>query len=149
MNVSHNIRLCLLIAVVILFPASSICDELENPLLGRWALQRVHHHDAKSLHIEWEFTKDLVIVRDKTNKQEISRNKYIIDLTKDPKWITVTVGAIAKEIRPGIFRIMGDKLHIKQEVEGGERPKILSENGYSIMERVKEPKGQTGEPSDD
>jgi|LakMenE01Jun11ns_1017448.scaffolds.fasta_scaffold9391330_1 uncharacterized protein (TIGR03067 family) len=106
-------------------------------------------HDATKLpmKIEWEFTDDKVIVRDITNKEEISRNSYKVDLTKAPKWITVTVVDIVTEVRPGIFRIVGDELHLKQEVEGGARPTVFPQNGYNIMKRQKiKEEGQQAAP---
>jgi uncharacterized protein (TIGR03067 family) len=128
---------------------ASWCADSENPLLGRWLIQRAGMHDATKLlmKIEWEFTDDKVIVRDFTNKEEVSRNSYKVDLTKAPKWITVTVVDIVTEVRPGIFRIVGDELHLKQEVEGGARPTVFPQNGYNIMKRQKiKEEGQQAAP---
>ena len=108
--------------------------------MGRWLVQRAGIHDVSkfSMRIEWEFTIDQVIVRDIAKGEEISRNRYTLDLTKDPKWITVTVVDLVKEIRPGIFQIVGDELQLKQEVMGGARPAGFPKNGYSVMKRQRE-----------
>jgi len=144
MNATLTIRSFLLVATFLLFSTSSWCAEVDNPLLGRWLVQRVGPRDATKLpfQIEWEFTKDKVIVRDITNSQELSRNTYTLDLTKDPKWITVTVVDQVTEIRPGIFRVVGDELHLKQTVGGGARPSDFPKDGYSIMKRQKQGNGQ-------
>jgi uncharacterized protein (TIGR03067 family) len=137
MNVTRTTRSCFLVAAIILVTASSWCAEPDNPLLGRWLVQRVGIRDATKLpiQIEWEFTKDKVIMRDITNSQEVSRNSYTLDLTKDSNWITVTVVDQVTEIRPGIFRIVGDELHLKQAVGGSSRPVDFPKDAYSIMKR--------------
>jgi uncharacterized protein (TIGR03067 family) len=144
MNATRIIRSCFFVAALILFSAPSWCAEPDNPLLGRWLVQRVGIRDATKLPVqfEWEFTKDKVIVRDITNSQEVSRNNYTVDLTKDPKWITVTVVDQVTELRPGIFRIVGEELHLKQAVGGGVRPSDFPRDGYSIMKRQKKRNGQ-------
>jgi uncharacterized protein (TIGR03067 family) len=144
MNTARTIRSCFLVAALILFPALSWCAEPDNPILGRWLVQRVGIRDATKLpiQIEWEFTKDKVIVRDITNSQEVSRNSYTLDLTKDPKWITVIVVDQVTEVRLGIFRIVGDELHLRQAVGGGVRPSDFPKDGYSIMKRQKQTSGQ-------
>lgn len=118
MNIAHPMGTRLLVAALILIAGVSGGAESDNPLLGRWLVQRVGIRDATklSIQIEWESTKDKVIVRDVTDWQEISRNSYTLDQTKDPKWITVTVAEQVTEVRPGIFRIVGDTLHLKQAV---------------------------------
>ena len=93
------------------------------------------------LTIEWEFTDSEVIVWDRTNHEEVSRSKYSIDKTKSPNWITVEIDDSADEDsgdkRLGIFRILGEELHLKQEVtNGAERPKGLKE-GFLRFMRVK------------
>lgn len=112
--------------------------------MGRWLVQRVGIRDATKLpiQIEWEFTKDKVIVRDITNSQEVSRNSYTFDLTKNPKWITVTVVDKVTELRPGIFRIAGEELHLSQAVGGGERPTNFVADSYSILKRQTAKKDQ-------
>jgi uncharacterized protein (TIGR03067 family) len=144
MNAARPIRSCFLVAAFILVTALSWGAESDNPLLGRWLVQRAGMRDATKLtiQIEWEFTKDKVIVRDITNSQEVSRNSYTLDLSKDPKWITVTVVDQVPEVRPGIFRIVGDELHLKQAVGGGGRPSDFPKDGYSIMKRQKQRNGQ-------
>jgi uncharacterized protein (TIGR03067 family) len=132
-------------AVFVLFTGLACCAEaLDNPLVGRWLVQRVGTRDATKFpfKIEWEFTKDQLIVRDVTNSQEISRNSYTLDLTKDPKWFTVTVVDRAAEVRPGIFRVVGDELHIRQSVGGGARPTEFVKDGYSIMKKLAQGNGQ-------
>lgn len=105
--------------------------------MGRWLVQRVGIR-------EWEFTKDKVVVRDITNSQEVSRNGYALDLTKAPKWITVTVVDQVTEVRLGIFRIVGDELHLRQAVGGGPRPTDFPKDSYSIMKRQKQRNGRRG-----
>ena len=137
MHTSRTIRFCFLVAAFLLVSASSWCADAENPLLGRWLVQRVGVRDATKLpiQIEWEFTKDKVIVRDITNSQEVSRNGYTFDQTKNPKWITVTIVDKVTELRPGIFRIVGEELHLSQAVGGGARPTNFVAGSYSIMKR--------------
>jgi uncharacterized protein (TIGR03067 family) len=144
MSAARTIRSCFVVAAFILFSASLWCAEPDNPLLGRWLVQRVGIRDATKLpiQIEWEFTKHKVIVRDITNSQEVSSNSHTLDLTKDPKWITVTVVDKVTELRPGIFRIVGDELHLRQAVGGGARPSDFPKDGYSIMKRQKQRTGQ-------
>ena len=145
MNATRSIKSNLLTAVLVFFAGLACCaDSADNPLVGRWLVQRVGIRDATKLpfQIEWEFTKDKVIVRDVTNSQEVSRNSYTLDLTKDPKWITVTVVDQATEVRQGIFRIVGDELHLMQAVGGGTRPVDFPKDGYSIMKRQTQRNGQ-------
>jgi len=144
MNTTRTMKARLVTAALILVAGISWCAEPENPLVGRWFVQRVGIRDASKLpiQIEWEFTKDKVIVRDVTNSQDVSRNSYTLDLTKDPKWITVTVVDQVTEVRPGIFRIVGDELHLKQAVGGGARPVDFPKDGYSIMKRQAKRNGQ-------
>ena len=125
-----------LFALLLLSCAKRLTAEPDNPLLGRWLVQRTGMRDATKLpfQIEWEFTKDKVIVRG-IKSEEISRNSYTLDLTKNPKWITVSIVDQAIEIRPGIFRIVGDELHLKQTVGGGSRPTHFVEGAYSILKR--------------
>jgi uncharacterized protein (TIGR03067 family) len=147
MNAIPIIRSCFFVAAFALLAQLSWGADSDNPLLGRWLVQRVGNREAAKLpmKIEWEFKEDKVIVRDMTNNQEISRNTYKVDLTKAPKWITVTVVDIATEVRPGIFRIVGDELHLKQEVEGGARPTEFPQNAYTVMKRQNiEEEGQQG-----
>lgn len=120
-----------------LVAANLWCAEPDNPLLGRWLVQRVGVRDATKLPfpIEWEFTKDHVIVRDVMNSQELSRNSYTLDLSKDPKWITITVVDQATEVRRGIFRIVGDEIHLRQALGGGGRPVEFTKEGYTILKR--------------
>jgi len=119
-------------------------ERQDNPLVGQWLVDRVIKQDGTMFpfDIVWEFTKEQVIVKDLTNSQEISRNSYTIDTTKDPKWITVTVIDLATEIRPGIFRIVGDELHLKQTIGGNSRPKHFEKGTYRIMKRLNQKKGQ-------
>jgi uncharacterized protein (TIGR03067 family) len=108
-----------------------------EPLLGTWLGMRVGKRDATKLpmQIEWEFTKDEVIVRDLTNAQEISRNHYVIDASKNPKWITETIVGKETEIRNGIFEIVGDELRLKLPVHGGQRPTSFPGDDLMIMKR--------------
>ncbi len=149
MNIAHAMKTRLLVAALILIAGVSWCAESDNPLLGRWLVQRVGIRDATKLpiQIEWEFTKDKVIVRDVTNSQELSRNRYTLDQTKDPKWITVTVVDQVTEVRSGIFRIVGNELHLKQAVGGGSRPVDFPKDGYSIMKRQPRKNGQQDGPA--
>ena len=147
MNAARAINTKLLTAVLVFFAALAWCaNSADNPLVGRWLVRRVGIRDATKLpiQIEWEFTKDKVIVRDLTNSQEVSRNSYTLDLTKDPTWITVTVVDQVTEVRRGIFRIVGDDLHLKQAVAGGARPVDFPKDGYSIMKRQPRRNGQQG-----
>lgn len=149
MNAARTIGSRFLVAALFLFTASLWCAEPDNPLLGRWLVQRVGIRDATKLpiQIEWEFTKDKVIVRDITNSREMSRNSYAVDLTKNPKWITVTVVDQVTEIRPGIFRIVSDELHLRQAVGGGVRPTGFPKDGFSIMKRQRRENGQRRGPA--
>jgi hypothetical protein len=54
----------------------------------------------------------------------------------------VTVADQVTEVRLGIFRIVGDELHLKQAVGGGVRPSDFPKDGYSIMKRQKQRNGQ-------
>ena len=119
-----------------------------NPLIGRWLVSRLGERDATKLPIkvEWEFTMSEVIVRDLTNSQETSRNRYQIDTTKDPKWITITVVDQVTEVRQGIFRIVGDELHFKQTIGGGARPTEFRKNAFSIMKWQPREKNSNADP---
>jgi uncharacterized protein (TIGR03067 family) len=135
MNLFNKTRV--IAVVLMLVAASSWCAEQDNTLLGSWLVQRVGVRDATKLpfQIEWEFTKDQVIVRDVTHSQELSRNTYTVDLSKEPKWITITVVDQATEVRLGVFRIDGNELHLQQAVGGGARPRELTKDGHTIMKR--------------
>jgi uncharacterized protein (TIGR03067 family) len=141
---AFGIKTWALAAVVVLAAELARCAESgDNPLLGRWLVKRAGARDATTLpmKIEWEFTRDQVIVRDATSSREVSRNAYTLDLTKDPKWITVTVVDQVTEVRPGIFRIVGGELNMKQAVGGGARPTTFIKDGYTVMKRVGQPDG--------
>jgi uncharacterized protein (TIGR03067 family) len=149
MSAARTIESTLLVAALVLFSAPSWSAEADNPLMGRWLVQRVGIRDATKLpiQIEWEFTKETVIVRDITNSQELSRSSYTLDRTQDPKWITVTVVDQVTEVRQGIFRIVGDELHVKQAVGGGARPADFPKDGYSVLKRQREKIGQPPGPA--
>ncbi|MCL5097897.1 MAG: hypothetical protein M1608_10310 [Candidatus Omnitrophica bacterium] len=111
----------------------------KNPLIGRWLLQRKGVAAAMPYKLEWEFTKDEVVVRivhSPGNSKEASRNKYTIDTDKSPKWITVTIGTESPEIRRGIFEIVGDELHLKQAIGGGPRPTDFGKDDYSVLKKL-------------
>lgn len=112
-------------------------DSGSESILGKWSVTRVGTRDATKFpfKIEWEFTKDEVIVRDLTNAQEVSRNHYVIDTSQNPKWITMTVINKEKEIRNGIFEIVGEELHLKQTVGGGPRPTSFPKDHFTVMKR--------------
>jgi uncharacterized protein (TIGR03067 family) len=111
---------------------------------------RVGKRDATELSakIEWEFTRHEVIVRDLTNAQEISRNYYVIDTSKNPKWITVTVVDRVREIRKGIFEIVSDELHLKQTIGKGSRPTSFPKDDFAIMKRNRNDRGPTNQTSE-
>lgn len=144
MNAARVMKILFVVTALILAPSVSWGSEPDNPLLGRWLVQRVLGRDATRfpIQIEWEFTKDKVIVREVPNSEEVSNNNYTLDLTKEPKWITVTVVDVVTEVRPGIFRIVGDELHLMQNVNGAARPADFPKNGYSIMKRQKRQNSQ-------
>jgi uncharacterized protein (TIGR03067 family) len=150
-----NVRLCInswFLGAVLAFSAGLGChaQDPDNPLVGRWLLQRKGALDARPYKVEWQFTKDRVIVRivrDPANSEEVSRNNYTIDTTKDPKWITVTVVDKVTEVRQGIFRIVGDELHLKQTVGGGARPVDFEKENYSVMKRQPQGNGQPSGPA--
>lgn len=129
------------IGMVLFLAVADTCVFAADPnpesILGKWLVTQVGKHDATKLsaQIEWEFTKDEVIVRDLTNAQEISRNQYVIDASQNPKWITVTIVDKEKEIRNGIFEIVGEELHLKQTVRGGPRPTSFPKDDFVIMKR--------------
>ena len=113
-------------------------DPNSESILGKWLATRVGKRDATTLsaQIEWEFTQDEVIVRDLKNSQEISRNRYVVDTSQNPKWITVTIVDKVKEIRNGIFEIVGEELHLKQAVRGGPRPTSFPKDDFMILKRT-------------
>ena len=115
-----------------------------NPLLGRWLLERKGVAATMPYKLEWEFTKDQMvvrIVRASGEVKEASRNSYAIDTTKNPKWVTVTIGGQKPEIRNGIFRVVGAELHLKQAIGGGPRPLDFGAADYSVLKRVGQPDG--------
>jgi uncharacterized protein (TIGR03067 family) len=128
-------------AMVLVLAIADTCvlavDPNSESILGKWLVTRVGKRDATKLpfQIEWEFTKDEVIVRDLTNAQEISRNHYVIDVSQNPKWITVTVVDKEKEIRNGVFEIVGEELHLKQTVGAGPRATSFPKGDFVIMKR--------------
>jgi uncharacterized protein (TIGR03067 family) len=94
--------------------------------------------------LEWEFTTNEIvvqIVRGSEDSKDASRNRYTIDTAKNPKWITVTVESESSEIRRGIFRIVGEELHLKQAIGGGPRPTEFGSDGYSVLIRTGQPDG--------
>lgn len=145
-----SVRLIALTAIFMLLSGVEGCAEKEgNPLVGQWLAEPVEGRDGSKLpfDIVWEFTKDQVIVRDATNSQVISRNRYTVDTTKDPMWITVTVVDIATKIRLGIFRIVGDELHLKQDIGGNTRPTKFEKGAYATLKRHTKKNGQQAAPS--
>jgi uncharacterized protein (TIGR03067 family) len=139
---THSIIKALLLGVVFMplgtaFPAR--VAETENPLLGRWLLQRKGVAATMPYKLEWEFTKNQVVVRilrASSEVEEASRNSYTIDTTKTPKWITVSVGGQKPEIRNGIFRVVGAELDLKQAIGGGPRPVEFGTDDYSVLKRA-------------
>lgn len=145
MNIGLSINAWVLSAGIVLGAAFAGCaGEAENPLLGRWLLQRQGVAATMPYKLEWEFTKDQVvvrIVRASGEVKEASRGSYTIDNTKSPKWLTVTTGGQKPEIRNGIFRVVGAELHLKQAIGGGPRPVDFGGDGYSVLKRVSQPDG--------
>ena len=90
--------------------------------------------DTDKFQIEWEITPDEIVVRDRKHNEEVSRNKYSVDSTKSPAWITVTVAGPSPEARLGIFRVRGNELHLKQQIGAGERPTKFGAS-YSVLRR--------------
>ena len=142
-------RISVIVALFVFTLGPAWCGETgdNNPLIGRWLVSRVGSRDAAKLpiKIEWEFTKTEVIVRDLNHSQETSRNRYQIDILKDPKWITITVVDKVTEVREGIFRIVGDELHVKQMIGGGPRPKEFVKESFSVLKRQSNEKAAKGE----
>jgi uncharacterized protein (TIGR03067 family) len=125
-------------AVLFLATAQALSREAsENPLIGRWLVERVRGRDATKLPslAEWEFTKQEIVVRGIIHSGEISRNKYTIDTSKEPMWITVTLIYQGTQVREGIFRIVGDELHIKQNLGEGGRPMQFPKDDYLVLKR--------------
>jgi uncharacterized protein (TIGR03067 family) len=91
--------------------------------------------DTNKFQIEWEFTPTEIIVRDRKHNEEVSRNKYSVDTTKTPAWITVSLAGPPPETRLGIFRVRGNELHLKQQIGAGERPAKFGES-YSVLRRA-------------
>jgi uncharacterized protein (TIGR03067 family) len=123
-NSRPNIRWWVLSAALVICVGVLGCTGgSEYPLVGRWILQREGVAATMPYKLEWEFTEDQIvvrIVRASGDSQQASRNRYTIDTTKTPKWITVTLNDDGhQEIRPGIFRLVGDELHLKQAIGGG------------------------------
>ena len=112
-----------------------------NPLLGTWSLLRTAQRNLTNtpVQLEWEFTKTEVAVHQAGASGEFSRNTYTVDLTKNPKWITVTITDRGREVRNGIFRIIGDELHLKQTIGGGPRPKAFGEDDFMVLKRARRP----------
>jgi hypothetical protein len=75
-------------ALVVCGEFPSCAGAPENPLVGRWILQRKGVAAALPYKLEWEFTKDEVVVRivhGPGDSKEASRNKYTIKTNKRPK----------------------------------------------------------------
>jgi uncharacterized protein (TIGR03067 family) len=106
-------------------------------LIGRWLMTGTREKplDANKFGVEWEFTPDEIVVRDRKTGEEVSRNRYTVDITKSPAWIIVAVAGPAPETRVGIFRVRGDELHLKQQIGTGERPLDFGRS-YSILRRI-------------
>ena len=91
MNRFHITRIW---ALVIFLAIADTCvfaaDPHSESILGKWLVTRVGKHAVTELsaRIEWEFTEEEVVVGDLTSTQEISRNRYTIDTSQNPKWIT-------------------------------------------------------------
>ena len=138
MNKLHSARIW---ALVLFLAVADTCvfaaDPNSESILGKWLVTRVGKHDTTKVpeQIEWEFTNGEVIVRDLTNAEEVSRHQYVIDTSKNPKWITVTLAGKKREIRNGIFEIIGEELHLKQDVHGGPRPTSFPKDDFVIMRR--------------
>jgi uncharacterized protein (TIGR03067 family) len=138
MNRFHITRIW---ALVIFLAIADTCvfaaDPHSESILGKWLVTRVGKHAVTELsaRIEWEFTEEEVVVRDLTSTQEISRNRYTIDTSQNPKWITVTIGDKEKEIRNGIFEIVGEELHLRQGFRGGPRPISFPKDDFVVMKR--------------
>ena len=116
----------------------SAVDPSATLLVGRWLMTGTREKplDTNKFAVEWEFTPEEIVVRDRKTGEEVSRNRYTVDTTKLPAWITVTVAGPAPETRLGIFRVEGDQLHLKQQIGVGERPVEFGES-YSILRRIK------------
>jgi uncharacterized protein (TIGR03067 family) len=127
----------LFILALTLTCVSSSANEVAPALIARWTMTGWSNKplDTARFQIEWKFTPDEVIVRDLKRNKEVSRNRYTVDTTKYPAWITVTIAGPAPETRLGIFRIRGNELHLKQQIGVGERPTDFGES-YTVLRRV-------------
>ena len=126
----------LLLLVAIAFSVSA-ADPAATHLIGRWLMTGTREKpvDANRFEVEWEFTPGEIVVRDRKTGEEVSRNRYTVDTTKSPAWITVAVAGPAPETRVGIFRVRGNELHLKQQLGAGERPVDFGDT-YSILRRL-------------
>lgn len=128
----------LLIVLILTLPCiAAAAEESAAAIIGRWSMIGFTDKpiDTTKFQIEWEFTRDEIIVRDRERGEEVSRNRYTVDTTKSPAWITVAVAGPAPETRLGIFRLHGDELHLKQQIGAGERP-VEFDGSYGILRRI-------------
>jgi len=138
---NHNYIAALLLAI---YGGAAGCTTVsDNPLIGRWHLNRKAMAATLPYSVEWEFTKDQIVVRlvhPTGDSQVASRNRYVIDVSKSPIWITTFVADEYREIRRGIFRIRGDELDLKQTIGGGDRPVDFGSDDFLVLIRL----GQQG-----
>lgn len=130
----------LVFATILLLLAHDVAaaEAAGNPLLGRWRVLGLPGKplDPQKFHLEWEFTAQDIIVRDRKNDEDVSRNGYTIDQSKSPHWITINMGQKGREMRTGIFEVRGHELYLRQQLRNGERPANFRGSNYLVFKRV-------------
>ncbi|MCP5537253.1 MAG: TIGR03067 domain-containing protein [Akkermansiaceae bacterium] len=119
-------------------------EQNKNPLIGEWKLKKlegVKYDVAAKMKVFWTFDKSEVVVTATDTREEASRMTYVIDTSKTPHWITANVSdsltGNKKDKRLGIFRFVGDELHIKWEIkDGGARPTKFTEGRVAKFTRT-------------
>ncbi len=125
---------------------SRFAGDVDSRLIGRWKLSN-SKIQSEGMVVGWEFEESEIVIWNLLSEVVVSRSQYVVDMTKEPKWITsiLPYSRIEQRYRRGIYRIKDGELHILNDLEDkGGRPTGFSEDGHMIFVRVRESSEKVG-----
>jgi uncharacterized protein (TIGR03067 family) len=110
---------------------------INHVLIGKWKPISINGKSLPDLPFEviWTIGESEIVVT-MNNSEEISRNNYSIDFSKEPKQISMEIRDISKVNRLGIFKIDQDELLLSFGEDGAPHPKDWKSGDIMVLERL-------------
>jgi len=118
-------------------PNDSSGEKHISPLVGEWLLINQKAQGA-GVRLTWTFDGQAIVIASGIG-EVFSESPYTIDTSKNPSHITMSIGGLVAEERPGIFKIVDGDLHLSFSVDGSPRPASWDEGDPMILARVQSP----------